>query len=91
MRNKARTLLRHALSLPIDERAELAAKLLASVDAAMRFFGPSLRALEDPADPDVEAAWTREIGRRVDRVAPREPRPARHSRGQVRSSRSRSR
>ncbi len=40
-----------ALKLGVEERAELAAELLASLDG--------------PADPDAEAAWEAEIARRV--------------------------
>jgi putative addiction module component (TIGR02574 family) len=43
--------LAHALKLRPDERAELAAEILASLDG--------------PADPDAEAAWELEIARRV--------------------------
>lgn len=43
-----------ALSITSDERAELAAELLASLDG-------------EP-DPDVEAAWAAEIERRARRV-----------------------
>jgi len=45
------TALASALKLRPDERAELAAELLASLDG--------------PADPDAEAAWELEISRRV--------------------------
>lgn len=48
------TLLSIALRLPIDERAELAAELLASLDG-------------EP-DADVETAWAKEIERRAQRV-----------------------
>jgi putative addiction module component (TIGR02574 family) len=48
-------LLDEALDLPKDERAELAAKLVASLD--------------DEPGGDVAKAWEDEIGRRVDRVA----------------------
>jgi putative addiction module component (TIGR02574 family) len=44
-------LLREALALSSEERAALAAALLASLDG--------------PADPDVDAAWAAEIKRRV--------------------------
>lgn len=49
--------MREALTLPIDERADVAAELLASLDDA-------------PADDrvEVEAAWAREIERRARRV-----------------------
>lgn len=54
---RAQDLLREALTLPIDERADVAAELLASLDDA---------AAEDPAE--VEAAWAAEIERRARRV-----------------------
>ncbi|HEV8241044.1 MAG TPA: addiction module protein [Thermoanaerobaculia bacterium] len=44
----------HAMALPLGERAELAAELLASFDG-------------EP-EPGVEAAWAAEIDRRVDRI-----------------------
>jgi putative addiction module component (TIGR02574 family) len=51
---QSETLLSVALRLPVDERAELAAELLASLDG-------------DPG-ADVEAAWVQEIERRARRV-----------------------
>ncbi|MEX1363735.1 MAG: addiction module protein [Nannocystaceae bacterium] len=54
MTEQARAVLATALSLTVDERAELAAELLASLDG-------------DP-DEDVEAAWAVEIERRARRV-----------------------
>lgn len=51
MSERARKLLEDAMALPVTERAELAADLLASLDG-------------DP-DPEVEAAWAREIERRA--------------------------
>jgi putative addiction module component (TIGR02574 family) len=57
MTSRAQGLLREALTLPIDERANLAAELLASLDAD---------AVDDPAD--VEAAWATEIETRARRV-----------------------
>ena len=51
MTNAAEALLADALRLDPDTRAELAAELLASLD--------------DPEDPDAEAAWNVEIDRRV--------------------------
>jgi putative addiction module component (TIGR02574 family) len=57
MTSRAQELLREALTLPIAERADVAAELLASLDAAEA---------ENPAQ--VEAAWASEIERRARRV-----------------------
>lgn len=57
MTNRAQALLREALALPVDERAGVAAELLASLDEA---------AAEDPAE--VKAAWAVEIETRARRV-----------------------
>ena len=57
MPSRAQELLREALALPLDQRADVAAELLASLDEA---------AGEDPAA--VEAAWATEIERRARRV-----------------------
>ena len=57
MTSRAQALLREALTLPTDERADVAAELLASLDDA-----PA----DDPVE--VEAAWAREIERRARRV-----------------------
>jgi putative addiction module component (TIGR02574 family) len=57
MSPRAQELLREALTLPLDERADVAAQLLASLDDA---------AADDPAE--VEAAWAAEIERRARRV-----------------------
>ena len=57
MTSRAQELLREALTLPIAERADLAAELSASVDAA---------ATEN--HPEVEAARASEIERRARRV-----------------------
>ena len=51
MSNSARKLLEEALALPVSERAELAADLLASLDG-------------EP-DAEVGAAWDAEIARRA--------------------------
>jgi putative addiction module component (TIGR02574 family) len=51
MSDRARKLLQDAMELPLPERAELAADLLASLDG-------------EP-DVDVEAAWASEIERRA--------------------------
>jgi putative addiction module component (TIGR02574 family) len=53
----AAVLLREALTLPVDERASLAAELLASLDVDI---------VDDPAE--VEAAWATEIESRARRV-----------------------
>jgi putative addiction module component (TIGR02574 family) len=57
MTSRAQELLREALTLPVEERADVAAELLASLE-------------ESPADDpvEVEAAWAREIERRARRV-----------------------
>jgi putative addiction module component (TIGR02574 family) len=57
MTSRAQGLLQEALTLPVDERADVAAQLLASLDDA---------GADDPAD--VEAAWAAEIERRARRV-----------------------
>lgn len=57
MTSRAQELLREALGLPIDERAGVAAELLASLDDV---------AAESPAE--VEAAWAAEIKLRARRV-----------------------
>ena len=57
MPSRAQQLLQDALALPLDERADVAAELLASLDEAEA---------EHPAD--VEAAWAAEIERRARRV-----------------------
>jgi len=57
MSDRAKTLLREALTLSPDERADVAAELLASLDD---------EATEDPAA--VRAAWVAEIERRAQRV-----------------------
>ena len=54
MTHDARQLLEKALTLPENERAELAGNLIASLDATV--------------DPDVEAAWQQEIARRLREV-----------------------
>lgn len=56
MTDKAQEVLREALALPLQERADVAAELLASLDSPA----------EDPAE--VEAAWAAEIERRARRV-----------------------
>ena len=57
MTDRAQALLREALTLSSDERADVAAELLASLEKP---------ATEDPAA--VQAAWGREIERRARRV-----------------------
>jgi putative addiction module component (TIGR02574 family) len=57
MTQRSQELLREALALPAEERADVAAELLASLD--------------EPASTDeaaVQAAWAREIERRARRV-----------------------
>ncbi|WP_298325889.1 addiction module protein [Haloactinopolyspora sp.] len=57
MTSQAEELLRAALALPVNDRADVAAELLASLD--------------EPADTDrqaVEDAWAHEIERRARRV-----------------------
>ena len=56
MTQRTQDLLREALALPVDERAEVAAQLLASLDE------------DDVATEDVEAAWAVEIEKRARRV-----------------------
>jgi putative addiction module component (TIGR02574 family) len=56
MTSRAQELLREALNLPSQERADVAAELLASLDEA------------DASVDDVEAAWAAEIERRARRV-----------------------
>jgi putative addiction module component (TIGR02574 family) len=57
MTSRAKELLREALTLPIAERADVAAELLASLDDA-----------ETENLAEVEAAWAVEIERRARRV-----------------------
>ena len=57
MTDRAQELLREALTLPVNQRADVAAELLASLDEA---------STEDPAE--VEAAWAAEIEKRARRV-----------------------
>ncbi len=56
MTPRAQDLLRDALALPVEERADLASELLASLE------GPG----DDPGE--VEAAWAAEIEKRARRV-----------------------
>lgn len=56
MSDRAQALLREVLALPIDERADVAAELLASLDGA------------ETDRTEVEAAWASEIERRARRV-----------------------
>jgi len=56
MTQRTQDLLREALALPVDERADVAAQLLASLDD------------EDVATEDIEAAWAVEIEKRARRV-----------------------
>jgi putative addiction module component (TIGR02574 family) len=52
MSEKATELLKRALTLPLEERAELASSLMESLDLIQ--------------DEDVEAAWQEEIARRIE-------------------------
>jgi putative addiction module component len=54
MTKAAKAVLADALRLREEERAELAAEVLASLDG--------------PADPDAEAAWETEVRRRIDAI-----------------------
>ncbi len=54
MTKAAKAVLADALRLREEERAELAAEVLASLDG--------------PAEPDAEAAWETEIRRRIDAI-----------------------
>jgi putative addiction module component (TIGR02574 family) len=56
MTQRAQDLLREVPTLPVDERADVAAQLLASLDH------------EDVANENIEAAWAAEIERRARRV-----------------------
>jgi hypothetical protein len=57
--NQARQVLEEALRLPIDERADVAAELLRSLDE-----------VESPLPPEeVERRWAEEITRRAERAA----------------------
>jgi putative addiction module component (TIGR02574 family) len=60
MSEPARRLLNEAMQLPAQDRAAIAAELLASLD--------------DELDADVEAAWAAEIDRRMLRVSSGEAR-----------------
>jgi putative addiction module component (TIGR02574 family) len=57
MTDRAQQLLREALGLAVDERADIAAELLASLDETDMI-----------GAEDVEAAWAHEIERRARRV-----------------------
>lgn len=54
MSEQAKRLLDEALQLPLDERASMAARLLASMDG--------------PADEGVETAWSTELEKRARRA-----------------------
>jgi putative addiction module component (TIGR02574 family) len=54
MTEATKAVLADALRLREEERAELAAEVLASLDG--------------PGDPDAEAAWEKEIRRRIDAI-----------------------
>ena len=55
MTHEAEALLEKALSLPENERAELASNLIASLDTNV--------------DPDTDAAWQEEVARRAREVS----------------------
>ena len=55
MTHEAKALLEKALSLPENERAELASNLIASLDTNV--------------DPDTDAAWQEEVARRAREVS----------------------
>ena len=57
MTDRAQQLLREALALPVDQRADIAAELLASLDEAPTMDREA-----------IETAWAREIERRARRV-----------------------
>ncbi len=57
MTSRAQEVLQEALALPVDERADVAAELLASLDDVAATTGP-----------EIEAAWAHEIERRARRV-----------------------
>jgi putative addiction module component (TIGR02574 family) len=67
MGNQARQLLEAALALPREERADLAEKLLASVEAETPVPDADMDGEHDP-DPEVEKAWAEEITRRAGRA-----------------------
>ncbi len=56
MTSRTQQLLQEALALPVEERADVAAELLASLDGG------------DEAPAEVEAAWASEIERRARRA-----------------------
>jgi putative addiction module component (TIGR02574 family) len=56
MSQRTQEILQEALALPVDERADVAAQLLASLDD------------ENVATEDIEAAWAIEIEKRARRV-----------------------
>jgi len=58
MTDRAQAVLREALTLPLEQRADVAAELLASLDDEPATINPAA----------VEAAWGREIERRARRV-----------------------
>jgi putative addiction module component (TIGR02574 family) len=57
MTDRAQELLREALTLPVDQRADIAAELLASLDEKSTMDREA-----------IETAWAREIERRARRV-----------------------
>jgi hypothetical protein len=67
MGSQALRVLEAALALPKEERADLAAKLLASVEAETPESDADLQGEYDP-DPEVEKAWAEEVTRRAERA-----------------------
>jgi hypothetical protein len=65
MGNQARQILEAALALPKDERADLADKLLASIEEDVS--DADMFGAQEP-DPAVERDWAEEITRRAERA-----------------------
>jgi putative addiction module component (TIGR02574 family) len=55
MTEEASDILKKALALPPEARAAIAGSLLESLD-------------ENPPDPEVEAAWSKEVARRIEEL-----------------------
>lgn len=67
MGNQARPILEAALALPKEERADLATKLRASVEAESPESDTDMHGAY-ALDPEVEKAWAEEITRRAERA-----------------------